>query len=151
RLPSADDGGGVRGPARRCRAALPARAAASRPRTSAHALALRGPAPVRGRPSPNEIFTSYPRLGENRARPGAELWEESGRLGGNPMSETQVHILEVTERDRIEHWRTEELERAGYSHRAAGRLAAPPHIDLHRAVSLLKRGCAPELALKILL
>jgi hypothetical protein len=67
------------------------------------------------------------------------------------MSETQIHILEVTERDRIEHWRTEELERAGYSHRAAGRLAARHDIDLHRAVSLLKRGCAPELALKILL
>ena len=67
------------------------------------------------------------------------------------MSETQVHILEVTERDRIEHWRIEELERAGYSHRAAGRLAARHDIDLHRAVNLLKRGCAPELALKILL
>jgi hypothetical protein len=67
------------------------------------------------------------------------------------MSETQVHILEDTELDRIEHWRTEELERAGYGHRAAGRLAARHDIDLHAAVNLLKRGCAPELALKILL
>jgi hypothetical protein len=67
------------------------------------------------------------------------------------MSETQVHILEDTELNRIEHWRIEELERAGYSHRAAGRLAARHDIDLHRAVKLLKRGCEPELALKILL
>jgi hypothetical protein len=67
------------------------------------------------------------------------------------MSETQLHIFEDTELDRIEHWRIEELERAGYSHRAAGRLAARHDIDLHRAVNLLERGCAPELALKILL
>ena len=67
------------------------------------------------------------------------------------MSEAQLNVLEDSEQDRIEHWRTEELERAGYSHRAAGRLAARHDIDLHRAVSLLKRGCAPELALKILL
>lgn len=67
------------------------------------------------------------------------------------MSETQLDILEDTELNRIEHWRVEELERAGYNHRAAGRLAARHDIDLHRAINLLKRGCAPELALKILL
>ena len=35
--------------------------------------------------------------------------------------------------------RTEELERAGYSHRAAGRLATRLDVDLHQAVRLLQR------------
>jgi hypothetical protein len=67
------------------------------------------------------------------------------------MSQTELHVLVETERDRVEHWRIEELERAGYGHRAAGRLAARHDIDLHAAVRLLERGCSPELALKILL
>jgi hypothetical protein len=67
------------------------------------------------------------------------------------MSETELQILEDTEQMQIELWRTEELERAGYSHRAAGRLAARHDIDLHLAVRLLERGCTPDLALKILL
>jgi hypothetical protein len=71
--------------------------------------------------------------------------------GGNAMGETELQILEDTEQQLIELWRTEELERAGYSHRAAGRLAARQDVDLHQAVQLLARGCSPELALKILL
>jgi hypothetical protein len=67
------------------------------------------------------------------------------------MGETELQILEDTEQMQIELWRTEELERAGYSHRAAGRLAARQDIDLHLAVQLLERGCTPELALRILL
>jgi hypothetical protein len=67
------------------------------------------------------------------------------------MGETELHVLEDTELERIEVWRTEELERAGYSRRAAGRLAARHDVDLHQAVQLLQRGCQPDLALKILL
>jgi hypothetical protein len=67
------------------------------------------------------------------------------------MGETELQILEDTEQQLIELWRTEELARAGYSPRAAGRLAARHDIDLHQAVRLLERGCSPELALKILL
>jgi len=67
------------------------------------------------------------------------------------MGETELHVLGDTEQQMIELWRIEELQRAGYSHRAAGRLAARHDIDLHLAVQLLERGCAPELALKILL
>jgi hypothetical protein len=67
------------------------------------------------------------------------------------MGETELHVLEDTELEKIEHWRTEELERAGYSRRAAGRLASRHDVDLHLAVELLQRGCSPELALKILL
>jgi hypothetical protein len=67
------------------------------------------------------------------------------------MGETELQILEETEQMQIELWRSEELERAGYSHRAAGRLAARQDIDLHLAVRLLERGCPPDLALRILL
>lgn len=67
------------------------------------------------------------------------------------MGETELHVLEDTEQMQIELWRTEELERAGYGHRAAERLAACHDVDLHQAVRLLERGCPPELALRILL
>jgi hypothetical protein len=67
------------------------------------------------------------------------------------MGETELHVLEDTEVDRIKHWRTQELERAGYNRRAAGRLASRNDVDLHLAVELLERGCSPELALRILL
>ena len=56
-----------------------------------------------------------------------------------------------TEQERIERWRADELERAGYEPRAAGRLAVRHDVDLHRATELLQRGCSQELALKILL
>lgn len=67
------------------------------------------------------------------------------------MSQTELHVLEDTELEKIERWRVEELMRAGYGTRAAGRLAARHDIDLHRAVELLERGCSAELAVKILL
>jgi hypothetical protein len=67
------------------------------------------------------------------------------------MSQTEVQVLEDTELDKIERWRIEELERAGYGTRAAGRLAARHDVDLHVAVELLGRGCPPDLAVKILL
>ena len=67
------------------------------------------------------------------------------------MAATELHLLEQTEIERIERWRAEALERAGYEPRAAGRLAVRHDVDLHRAINLLQRGCSPELALKILL
>ncbi|MBA2568411.1 MAG: hypothetical protein H0V11_03595 [Actinobacteria bacterium] len=67
------------------------------------------------------------------------------------MAATELQLIEQTEIERIERWRAEELERAGYQPRAAGRLAVRHDVDLHAATDLLRRGCAPELALKILL
>jgi hypothetical protein len=55
------------------------------------------------------------------------------------------------ELDRIEQWRAEELERAGYSVRDAKRIAARHEVDLHLAVDLIQSGCSHELALQILL
>jgi hypothetical protein len=73
------------------------------------------------------------------------------RSGGDAMGESDLYVLEDTEQLRIEQWRSEELERAGYSRRAADRLAARHDVDLHRAVDLVRRGCDPELAVRILL
>jgi hypothetical protein len=67
------------------------------------------------------------------------------------MSAAEVETFYVTEIDRIEQWRHEALERAGYDPEAAIVLAASHDIDLHAAVSLLERGCTVELALQILL
>jgi hypothetical protein len=58
---------------------------------------------------------------------------------------------ERTELDRVEAWRQEELERAGYGVAGAQELAQRHDIDLHSAVALLRRGCPQEVALQILL
>jgi len=55
------------------------------------------------------------------------------------------------ELERIEAWRVERLERAGYSREAAEQLAMRHDIDLHRAVDLIGAGCPPDIALRILL
>jgi len=70
---------------------------------------------------------------------------------GTPLAAAELQLLEQTEVERIERWRADELERAGYAPRAAGRLAVRHDVDLHFATELIKRGCSPDLALKILL
>jgi hypothetical protein len=67
------------------------------------------------------------------------------------MSAAELDTLFATEIDRIERWRHEELERAGYDGESALVLAASHDVDLHAAVNLLRRGCSVELALQILL
>jgi hypothetical protein len=66
-----------------------------------------------------------------------------------------MSIVDVTdtnfELERVELWRLDVLERAGYDAESAAVLAASPEVDLHRAVSLLERGCTVDLALQILL
>jgi ABC-type phosphate/phosphonate transport system substrate-binding protein len=63
-------------------------------------------------------------------------------------------VAETAVRDEtqlVEAWRAEQLELAGYGAAAAAELAARQDVDLHGAVALLRDGCSPELALKILL
>lgn len=67
------------------------------------------------------------------------------------MSAAELETVFVSEMDRIEQWRHEELERAGYDPESALVLAASHDVDLHDAVELLKRGCSIDLALQILL
>jgi ABC-type phosphate/phosphonate transport system substrate-binding protein len=65
------------------------------------------------------------------------------------MTAAETEIRDETE--LVEAWRAEQLELAGFGAAAAAELAARPDVDLHVAVELVTRGCAPELALKILL
>ena len=67
------------------------------------------------------------------------------------MSAAELEFMYVSEADRIEQWRHEGLERAGYDPESALVLAASHDVDLHKAVGLLERGCSVELALQILL
>jgi hypothetical protein len=67
------------------------------------------------------------------------------------VAATDITLVDQTEIERIERWRAEVLEHAGYEPRAAGRLAVRHDVDLHTAVELLGRGCPADLALQILL
>jgi hypothetical protein len=67
------------------------------------------------------------------------------------MTAAEIHVVQETERERVEHWRAEELIRAGYAPSDAVALAARHDIDLHRAVALIGQGCPYELAIEILI
>lgn len=67
------------------------------------------------------------------------------------MSAAELETLFDSEIHRIERWRHDELERAGYDGESALVLAASHDVDLHEAVNLLRRGCSVDLALQILL
>ena len=54
------------------------------------------------------------------------------------------------ERETVTSWRVERLLEAGYDAEAALVLALDRDVDLHRAVSLLERGCPADTALQIL-
>jgi hypothetical protein len=54
------------------------------------------------------------------------------------------------EAELVRSWRLEELERAGYAADQARELAELTYVDLHLATDLLRSGCSPELAFKIL-
>jgi hypothetical protein len=67
------------------------------------------------------------------------------------MTAADTETREGTEIERIERWRAEALERAGYEPRIAAELASRLDIDLHLATDLLSAGCSQELAVQILL
>jgi hypothetical protein len=67
------------------------------------------------------------------------------------MTAADVQVPENAELERIERWRSEELQRAGYSPEDAAELAARHYVDLHLAVDLVEQGCPPDLAVRILL
>jgi len=66
------------------------------------------------------------------------------------MPAAELHTQE-TEQERIERWRAEMLERAGYSADDASELASRHDVDLHTAIGLIEKGCPAEVALRILL
>lgn len=66
------------------------------------------------------------------------------------MKMTAAETTNRAESERVEGWRRERLERAGYAPVDAAELASRMDIDLHRAVQLVEQGCPPELAAQIL-
>ncbi len=67
------------------------------------------------------------------------------------MTAAETTITEQTERERIELWRAQGFERAGFRPGDAVELAARFDIDLHNAVGLIRAGCPHDVALQILL
>jgi hypothetical protein len=68
------------------------------------------------------------------------------------MSATEMQTTGTeTETERVERWRVEALERAGYDSESARVLAKIHDVDLHRAIGLIEQGCPPETALRILI
>jgi hypothetical protein len=67
------------------------------------------------------------------------------------MTAAETRVPVDSELERVEEWRAEELERAGYPIRDAAVLAARHDIDLHFAVDLIRQGCPIQVALQILL
>lgn len=49
-----------------------------------------------------------------------------------------------------EEWRRDQLRKAGFAYLDALELAVNPLVDLHEACDMVRRGCLPETALKIL-
>ena len=67
------------------------------------------------------------------------------------MSVADLELTEETEAERVERWRLEKLEGAGYDAAQAQVLAQRLEVDLHLAIELLEQGCEPALAIRILL
>ena len=67
------------------------------------------------------------------------------------MPAVQQHTPELSEIERIERWRADELVRVGYDAEQAMALAVRHDIDLHVACDLLAKGCDLALAWEILL
>jgi hypothetical protein len=62
-----------------------------------------------------------------------------------------TEVAVETEAERVERWRLHVLVEAGFEAPDAEAIAKRADIDLHEAVNLLRRGCAPGTALEILL
>ena len=53
-------------------------------------------------------------------------------------------------RQGLVHWRREQLVDSGFAFPLAARLAKNSRYDLHALIELVERGCAPDLAARIL-
>jgi len=66
------------------------------------------------------------------------------------MPAVELEIQIDPEAELVRAWRIEELVRAGYTPEHAQELADLNYVDLHLATGLLRQGCTPELAVRIL-
>jgi hypothetical protein len=60
-----------------------------------------------------------------------------------------MNMTEIDERNMVG-WRRSQLADAGFSLPLAARIAGDARYDLHALIELTERGCAPELAVRIL-
>ena len=97
--------------------------------------------------NPYAVFIANPHQGDNLSASLDEVPIHTTKRYRMTAAQTSTE----TEQERIVRWRAEELERAGYEATAASLLASRSDVDLHYAIDLLRNGCAPELALQILL
>ncbi len=67
------------------------------------------------------------------------------------MAAAQLEKVDVADSDQVRRWRFDELLRAGYDIADAADVALRADIDLHRAVSLVQRGCPSATAARIVL
>jgi hypothetical protein len=67
------------------------------------------------------------------------------------MATAELQLELDEEAERVLLWREEELERVGYGREIARDLAERTYVDLHLAMDLVRRGCPPDTALRILL
>jgi hypothetical protein len=87
--------------------------------------------------------TASPRRDDGSAGPCAD--------SAGQMTHTIAGAHEPTEHDKVVSWRLHVLIEAGYTPASAERLAERTDVDLHRAVAIVRRGCSPRLAARILL
>jgi hypothetical protein len=64
--------------------------------------------------------------------------------------ESEEIEFRANEEERVIGWRAELLNRAGFDDGTALELALMPHVDLHVACDLVRRGCPPATAARIL-
>ena len=67
------------------------------------------------------------------------------------MTAAGLELVELTEAECVIGWRMRSLGDAGYGFDDALALAVQPEVDLRLAADLLRCGCPPETALRILL
>ena len=61
----------------------------------------------------------------------------------------QTETTTDTEADEVVCWRRAQLVHSGFPPTLAAAIADDPRYDLHALIELVERGCAPELAVRI--
>jgi hypothetical protein len=67
------------------------------------------------------------------------------------MTAAQFELLADVEAEKVLRWRFATLVRAGYDACDAMVIASHVDVDLHAALDLVRSGCSPETAMRILL
>jgi hypothetical protein len=82
----------------------------------------------------------------------ARRWFLPVDAGKRDAAPEHIHDMRVAETDwaEVAAWRLHRLLDAGFSPALGAQLATLPGVDVHALLELVDRGCAPELAVRIL-